>query len=79
MKRDKFTPVINRNTRSLSLTNFQTKTDPSKKINQKPKTEFLFELPKVLDKKFNATDKASPITMIKYSGNFLIIYNNVTS
>ena len=60
--------MINRNVRSLSLGDFQQKTDAKK---QQPiakiKPDFTFELPKVLEKKFNATDKSSPITIIKYS------------
>lgn len=31
--------------------------------------EFSFEIPNVLSKKFNATDKSSPVTNIKFSGN----------
>jgi hypothetical protein len=63
-------PIINKNTRSLSLTNFKTNVDKPSKLT-KPKSEFNFQLPKILDKKINASDKASPITIAKFSGKFL--------
>ena len=67
MSREKFTPSINKSIRSLSLADFKSNVDKSTKT----KIEHNFQLPKILDKKFNASDKSSPITIIKYSGKIM--------
>lgn len=55
VKRDKFTPLINK-TRSSSILNIVTQKSSTTKSKSPPlvKPEFQFELPIVLDKKFNA-------------------------
>lgn len=66
--REKFTPLINKSTRSLSLSSIQLQqTNTKTKKTQKP--EFKFELPIVLDKKINASDKTSPIVNMKFSAD----------
>lgn len=54
VKRDKFTPLINKS-RSLSIPNIAAQKSTTSKSKSPPlvKPEFQFELPMVLDKKFN--------------------------
>ena len=67
--REKFTPLINKSTRSLSLSSIKLQENKTKKTVNTMKPEFKFELPIVLDKKVNASFKSSPIVLMKFSAD----------
>lgn len=73
--REKFTPLINKSNRGLSLSSIELPSSNTKTMNSKQKTnenlklEFNFELPMVLDKKINASDKSKAIVLMKYSSD----------
>ena len=65
VKREKFTPLINKTQRSFSVSSLQNTDAVRKPSAQKP--EFQFELPTTLDKKFNISDRPNAVTLMKYS------------
>ncbi len=67
--REKFTPLINKTARSLSLSSIKLQEHKTKKTITTTKPDFKFELPVVLDKKVNASYKSSPIVLMKFSAD----------
>ena len=65
VKREKFTPLINKTQRSFSVSSLQNTDAVRKPSLHKP--EFQFELPTTLDKKFNTSDRPNAVTLMKYS------------
>ncbi|CAF0884268.1 unnamed protein product [Brachionus calyciflorus] len=82
IKREKFTPIINKNYKSGSMINLNDLENSKPKqttstLDSKIK-EFKFEVPSLLKKQLKATDKSSAITMLKFSddGQYLALASN---